>query len=677
MAGEETLAALLAIWPRIRSLADWENIEAEILSLISRYRTSNNDEDHARIARQIRRLLEQRLPETYRLLITTITELQAGQESVTRGVPPLGQILERIDEIRQSNDSPTETVANRDHERSFLNVRFDGYEQASRLPVNQWLPMVVGVGAKAKSGPLGASQPFAFQFQSEAGPVEFSVSVYGDPEVWEFRLAEDLIVVEPVPQLGQARSVRDAVLLVRAKQAGQQKLYIRVAQKASGTVVQNLWLYLVVGSDSAQTTDQSGNKTSTTPIQTVSISQPLDLQAGSPSWVHLIFEAPGSSARGFPMRVDARLPDWVHDARYEIPVSEEELRLAAARLRRELENIVNYYQPGADEPYPFLSKNSLHIEEALMRQAAVALADAGRQIWDMLFSTGKVSPELKRIAKKLRSLEPGTVVEIRLENPKFCLPWALLYDKPGPITVETIDWSGFWGYRFDLRTLYPGDYPGPVIDASHLDILMAFCDDQDLGAWIDEQQSVFRERLGAQGCTTTIGADSFLDTLQQQRELQLMYALCYGHRAKRQGEPLALPAEATVFFSPDVPTRVTDLRRLELEPFAGRPLIFMNSCEGVSRDPEHHDDFAAYFIEDQQARGCIGTEVIVPKYLAHRFALDFLKAFVQGQPIGPTLWRLRREYLDTYHNILAFNYTLYGSGDIRLSNELAAQAKPE
>lgn len=561
--------------------------------------------------------------------------------------------------------------------QAHLNVRFDGYEQASQLPANQWLPLAVGVGARATFGPLGKSQPFAFQFQDESGPVEFSVSVYGDPEVWEFRLAEDLMIVELIPRSGLARSVRDALLLVRAKQTGKQKLYIRVAQKATGTVIQNLWLYLLVGDSAAPTSEQIGNKTSTPPIQTISISQPLDLQASSPYWVHLIFEAPSSSARGFPMRVDARLPDWVHDARYEIPVSEKALSDAAARLRRELEKIVNYYQPDADEPYPFLSKSSLLIDDKLMRQAAVALADAGRQIWDMLFGTGKASPELKQAAKRLRNLEPGTVVEIRLENPKFCLPWALLYDKPGPITAETIDWSGFWGYRFDLRTLYPGDYPGPVIDASQLDVLMAFCDDQDLGAWIDEQQSVFRERQGEQCCTTTIGANSFLDTLQKQQQHQLMYALCYGHRAKRTSDPLALPAEAAVFFSPDVPTRVADLRRLELEPFAGRPLIFMNSCEGVSRDPEHHDDFAAYFIEDQQARGCIGTEVIVPKYLAHRFALDFLKAFVRGQLIGPTLWRLRREYLDTYHNILAFNYTLYGNGDIRLSKELAAQARAE
>ncbi|WP_129630004.1 hypothetical protein [Candidatus Oscillochloris fontis] len=649
MAGEETLAALLAIWPQMQNLRDWDAVEADLLSLIATYRTSDRDqEDQARVARQMRRLLQQRAPEIYQLLITKISQLQSAPELTTRGVEPSDC----------AGDTPTETEATRNQDRSFLNVRFDGYEHASHLPCNQWLPLVVGVGAKTATGPLSVSPPFAFQFQDQTGPVEFCVSVYGDPDVWEFRLAEDTMLVAPLPQPGLAHSVRDALLLVRAKQTGQQKLYIRVAQKDTGTVVQNLWLYVVVG-------EATGNSTS--PVHTVSISQPLDLQASSPHWVHLIFEASGNTAAGFALRIDARLPDWVHDARYTIPVSEEELRGAAARLRRELEQIVNTNQPDAEEPNPFLSQTSLHINETLMRRVAVALADAGRQIWDMLFYTGKASAELKEVAKRLRNLEAGTVVEIRLENPKFALPWALLYDQPGPITADNLNWSGFWGYRFDLRTLYPGDYPGPVIDSSDLDIFMAFCDDYDLGAWIDEQQSVLHEHLGAQGCTTTIGADSFLDALQQQHKTKLIYTLCYGHRAKQPGQSLSLPAEATVFFSPDIPTRVADLRRLELEPFVGRPLIFMNSCEGVSRDPAHHDDFASYFIADQQARGCIGTEVIVPKLLAHRFALDFFKAFTSGHAIGPTLWQLRRTYLDTYHNILAFNYTLYGNGDIRLS----------
>jgi len=690
MAGESTLAALIEILPQAQQMPDWSAVEAEIQSFVERYRTTTDKNRQLQIATAIRRILKKQAPDIHALLIEKMTELEQEQDSGIRRLPPHEELVARIEQLSRSDASSNST--------SFLNARFDGYEQASRLPVSQWLPLVVWVGARGVAGALSASAPFAFQFPSETESVEFSVIVDGDPEVWEIRPAEDRLVVEPLPKAGMANSLRDATFLVRARQPGRHKLSIRVAQKATGTVVQDLWMYVVIGDGAPESSTDPALRTESreqhsaaptgaadmapppplSAIHSVSISQPLDLQRSAPHWVSLTFEALNVSAGGFPLRVDASLPEGrTSNARYTIPVSERELQDATTRLRRELEKIVNYFQPDADECFPFSSKTTLTINEAIMRKVAVALADAGRQIWDMLFNTGKASSELKNIAKRLRDLEPGTVVEIHLENPKFCLPWALLYDKPGKITAESLDWSGFWGHRFDLRTLYPGDYPSPVMRGDTMRALMAFCDDDELAGWIAEQQSVLCDSLGEQCCTVTIGADAFLDTLQQNPELHLVYTLCYGHCATQPGKPLALPGEATIFFSQDTPTRVADLRRLELEPFVGRPLIFMNSCEGASRDPAHHDDFVSYFIEDQRARGCIGTEVIVPKYLAHRFALDFLEAFAKGHAIGPTMWRLRREYLDKYNNILAFNYALYGNGDTRLTEQLAARDKPE
>jgi hypothetical protein len=74
-----------------------------------------------------------------------------------------------------------------------------------------------------------------------------------------------------------------------------------------------------------------------------------------------------------------------------------------------------------------------------------------------------------------------------------------------------------------------------------------------------------------------------------------------------------------------------------------------------------------YFIEEVGARGFIGTEVKAPVFLAHDVAVRFLTAFADGQPVGDILWHLRRHYLDTHHNILAFNYSLYCPGDVRLA----------
>jgi hypothetical protein len=95
--------------------------------------------------------------------------------------------------------------------------------------------------------------------------------------------------------------------------------------------------------------------------------------------------------------------------------------------------------------------------------------------------------------------------------------------------------------------------------------------------------------------------------------------------------------------------------------------VFLNACEGATQDAFYYDGFMPYFVEELGARGFIGTEVKIPVFLAHDVALRFLEAFAIGQPVGDILWRLRRHYLDTHHNVLAFNYSLYGPGGVRLA----------
>jgi hypothetical protein len=60
--------------------------------------------------------------------------------------------------------------------------------------------------------------------------------------------------------------------------------------------------------------------------------------------------------------------------------------------------------------------------------------------------------------------------------------------------------------------------------------------------------------------------------------------------------------------------------------------------------------------------------------LAHDLALAFLHEFAHGHPVGEIFWRLRRHYLDTHHTILAFNYSLYCLGEVRLGPPLPTAA---
>jgi hypothetical protein len=116
--------------------------------------------------------------------------------------------------------------------------------------------------------------------------------------------------------------------------------------------------------------------------------------------------------------------------------------------------------------------------------------------------------------------------------------------------------------------------------------------------------------------------------------------------------------------------RLADLRDLPVAALPHRPLVFVNACEGASQEAFYYDGFMPFFIEQQGARGFIGAEVKAPQLLGHDLALAFLRQFAQGRPVGEILWQLRRRYLDEHHTILAFNYSLYCLGEVRLAQPI-------
>ncbi|MFO7170089.1 MAG: hypothetical protein DIU80_018860, partial [Chloroflexota bacterium] len=123
--------------------------------------------------------------------------------------------------------------------------------------------------------------------------------------------------------------------------------------------------------------------------------------------------------------------------------------------------------------------------------------------------------------------------------------------------------------------------------------------------------------------------------------------------------------------------RLADMRRIVTGPLSGRPLVFLNACEGATQDAFYYDGFMPFFIEECGARGFIGTEVKAPQLLAHDFALRFLERFGEGRPVGEILWQLRRYYLEKHNNPLAFNYTLYGLDEVQLARPLLVGKTPE
>lgn len=533
-----------------------------------------------------------------------------------------------------------------------LNTEFKGQAASAPLRVGQPTPLFVWVGERIEADQGRTSRPFAFDLSQQAQPVAFEVRVDADPECWQIEAVQTRLVVTP-----QGATETAAVFRVTARRPGADKLYLSVVQAASGAAVQHVWLPV--------TAAEQAEAAPAAPAPTA-VRLPLNAADLQPRLVQLTF-ARGRDAESFSVVVDADLPGGRVHQFYSVPLSAAAVQNATLRLRQELERIVLFAEErdGATS-YPFADPYRLKVDEATARRAAAPLADAGQQVWHLLFNAPRAPEGLKRIGAALRDLPHGSALQVVIESQQFIVPWALLYDRPGEITPATLDWAGFWGYRYVLDVLPPGDYPDPTIAARPPTARLLFNDDAELRRFADAQERAAREGLGQ--VETARGAEQAREALRAAAggESTLLYVFCHGQHASGLAQPGALASESALTFGRGDRVRLADMRRIVSGPLPGRPLVFLNACEGATQDAFFYDGFMPFFIEECGARGFIGTEVKAPQLLAHDVALRFMQLFAAGVPVGEALWRLRRAYLDEHHNPLALNYTLYGLDEVRL-----------
>lgn len=535
-----------------------------------------------------------------------------------------------------------------------LNTRFDGLAPDQPLLVGRRVPLVVWVGPPTATGRNQRSERFQFAFPDEQTPVAFSVQVLAAPENWTVKVVASTMIVAP-PGI----TTQEAEFLVTAQQPGRDTLFLTVARADTGVTVQHLCLPVYAVQEPPGTLPPAAR-------QQVAVSFPLE-DATIPRPTVEIGLHPGEPTEGFTMVVRGDLhgqPLWEI---YRVPISADEIQNAALRLRQELTRIVLHPgQPGGNA-FPFANTTTLTIDPTLARTTAVALADAGQQVWQLLFQSPRAPDGLKQFAADLRMLPYGSTVQLVLYSQRFIIPWTLLYDQPGPINAETLDWSGFWGYRYRLEVIPPGRYPALTIDDQPPGVLALFNDESALQCFTTRQAQMLRDTLGAAHCHSVWGDAAVQQALRTPEAVVLIYGYCHGVHRSGAVRVAALASESALAFSAGAQLRLADLRRLPVAYLVRRPLVFLNACEGATQDAFYYDGFMPYFIEEIGARGFIGTEVKAPQLLAHDVALHFIEAFAAGQPVGEILWHLRRHYLDTHHNILAFNYSLYCPGAVRLA----------
>jgi CHAT domain len=542
-----------------------------------------------------------------------------------------------------------------------LNTRFDGVAPNAPLTVGRRVPLIVSVGAPTATNNAQSSRPFAFTFEGVADAVRFLVTVDGDPAKWTIRALEPELVVAP-----PGTTKQEAEFVVTALQPGRDKLIVSVER--DGALVQKIWLQV-----------DAALEASVAPlapvVQPIAVSLPIDAAGLTRSAVELTVQPDVESSL---LVVRADLPGGMVRKTYRVPVSSQAIQDATLRLRQELEKIVYYIDP-ATNTAPFANANTLTVAPDLARRACVPLADAGWQVWDLLFNSPRVDAGLKQLAADLRALPHGSNLRVVLDSQEFIVPWALLYDAPGEITEQTLVWDGFWGYRYILDVMPPGRYPAPEIVDSPPGLLLLFNDDQQLRRYTTVQEQFARTTFAGADATAAWGEEQVKQELRTPPSATLIYSYCHAnHQSGAVANPkrgvVALASESALCFSPSRHMRLADLRRLPAGPLNTHPLIFVNACEGAAQDAFYYDGFMPFFIEQQGARGFIGTEVKAPQLLGHEFGQRFLTLFASGQPVGEILWQLRREYLEQHGTILAFNYSLYCHSGVRLAKPFMARA---
>jgi hypothetical protein len=74
------------------------------------------------------------------------------------------------------------------------------------------------------------------------------------------------------------------------------------------------------------------------------------------------------------------------------------------------------------------------------------------------------------------------------------------------------------------------------------------------------------------------------------------------------------------------------------------PLVFLNACSGSAIIPSSIGSFPEFFL-NENFKGYIGTETIVPDRSAAAFATHFFKQFMSGTQLGEAILLARRALL--------------------------------
>jgi hypothetical protein len=323
-----------------------------------------------------------------------------------------------------------------------------------------------------------------------------------------------------------------------------------------------------------------------------------------------------------------------------------------------------------------------------------ALAEWGRSQYLQFFDLrDENSADLIQWSKDIKHLKGSRII---IDSPIGNIPWGLFYDKEVPEDLgdhyicEMLE--HFWGTQYELEVL--PQYPRNLVLWHHVlnnneCTRLIVTINQDIKDFAARQQSFF-EGVATQLNVATGGLSSPLMLNYQKKDViasmilrqepqHLLYFFCHHKKAggswtKRgyrdyedtriviQGENAQADA-ATIGLS-------EMYKNEQIKSFRFPPVVFLNACESAQVDIGDPTSFMLYFINTLKAYAFIGTEAEIPGAFAHPFGARFVEEFLKCRPIGEILYKARRDFAQRYNNPFGLYYTLYGNGNVRLTQAI-------
>ena len=330
---------------------------------------------------------------------------------------------------------------------------------------------------------------------------------------------------------------------------------------------------------------------------------------------------------------------------------------------------------------------ALRAESEVESQSWNELADAGRDLWGLLFR-GAQGGALDAVRKFLEAnpLPAGSAVQIVLAETarSFVFPWALLHDGAG---------NAVWGLRYvieqKVETRSIRDSLAPLASPPAASVMLYKRLTQAVS-----QLHLLKEIYDRSG--RRVLGDAPVESRKELQKLlgdcdaQLLYFFCHGYTpfpidgwmnpflhalAERPGsdelaQKLQEIMKAAGFDKRDASIELTKslirLRELEREPvdLRGQPIVFLNMCQSAQVLPRLTGSFVDFFLR-KRARSVLGTECPVPPAFADAFAHQIIPQLVSGTAIGQALLDARRALAKDCGNPLGLAYTLWGAADTR------------